>query len=66
MKLRHEGKKMISESLKISPCYTIKDWKVLDFSTEEEWQKATIEHTEVAFILHVLTVFIRDVFGYTD
>lgn len=34
------GKKMINESLKISPCYTVKDWKVLDLSTEEAWQKA--------------------------
>ena len=31
---------MMNESLKISPCYTVKDWKALDFTTEEEWQKA--------------------------
>lgn len=31
---------MISESMRISPRYTVEDWKALDFSTEEGWQKA--------------------------
>jgi hypothetical protein len=31
---------MRSESMKISPRYTVEHWKVLTFSTEEEWQKA--------------------------
>ena len=31
---------MVSESLRISPRHTVKDWGALDFSTEEEWRKA--------------------------
>lgn len=31
---------MSGESMKISPRYTVEDWKALTFSTEEEWQKA--------------------------
>jgi len=31
---------MMSESMRITPRYTVKDWKALDFSTEEGWQKA--------------------------
>jgi hypothetical protein len=29
-------------------------------------RETTVGYSEVAFILHVLTVCIRDVFGYTD
>lgn len=31
---------MSGESMKISPRYTVEDWKALTFSTKEEWQKA--------------------------
>jgi hypothetical protein len=31
---------MVTESMRISPNYSVKDWKALDFSIEGGWQKA--------------------------